>query len=86
MENAQGAGFSILNSAEAASRDKQQEGAAEFANGDSIRRSNIRLADSRYIMFGIKHNKTIAAKTFACCLKSCAHLVLICLAGGLKLN
>jgi hypothetical protein len=56
--------------------------AAEFAGSDSISCGN----DSRYFMYGIKHNKTIAAKTLALCLKSSAHLDLICLSGGLKLN
>jgi hypothetical protein len=44
------------------------------------------IADLRDFMCGIKHNKTIAIKTLSRCLKSCAHLVLIYLAGGLKLN
>ena len=43
-----GARFSILKCAEVASRDKPQEGAAEFASSDSIRRNNIRFADSYY--------------------------------------
>jgi hypothetical protein len=37
MENAPGARFSILDNDEVASRDKQQENAAEFACDDSIR-------------------------------------------------
>jgi hypothetical protein len=43
-------------------------------------------ADSLYFMCGIKHNKTIATKTLARCLKSCTHIGFICLVGGLKLN
>jgi hypothetical protein len=41
--------FQMLNSGEVSSRRMQQERAAEFAGGDSIRRNHKRPADSRYL-------------------------------------
>jgi len=75
-----------FSSKQFASRDKQQESAAAFASGDSIRRNNMRSVDSRYCVCGIEHNKIITTKTLSRCLKLCAYLGFICLAGGLKLN
>jgi hypothetical protein len=45
--------FSIVNGEEVASRDKQQESAAEFASGDSIRRNNTHLRG--FVIFYVRY-------------------------------
>jgi hypothetical protein len=86
MENALGARFSILEVTKSLPATSSKKALLNSPAAIRFAATTRTRADSLCFMFGIKHNKTIATKTLSQCLKSCAHLGFICLAGGLKLN